>query len=246
MKTLLVSNVVPGLSVDGPIAVNEGQLLDLTGSGGGPVVASFTDIGSLDLHAGQINWGDGFIDVGTVSEAGGNGTIAGSHTYADDGVYLVTIRVADDDMSAFIDATQFNTGTAGVDFVEITFTVTVSNVAPSLTDVSPANTVSEGQAFVLSNLGGPLPNMGVGLSDPGFDNLLNTNPLVPPAIGDPLRETFTGFTIDWGDGTADTPVTIVNRVSGGPGTATTARFQPCGAYVCRRRRVHGSRSRGRR
>jgi len=220
-----VKNVLPVLAVNGPVSRNEGQLLDLTGTGG-LFVASFTDVGSLDLHKAQINWGDGHVEAGTIAEAGGNGTVAGSHTYADDGVYLVTIRLADDDMSAFSDATKFATGTAGVDYVEITFTVTVSNVAPSLTDTNPAdNTVAEGTAFVLSNLGGPLQNMGVGISDPGFDNPLNSNPHVPPAIGDQFAETFTGYMIDWGDGTASTPVTIVNRVSGSPGTPTTALFQ---------------------
>ena len=224
-ENVLVNNALPGLSVNGPVARNEGQLLDLTGSGG-LFVASFTDIGSLDLHKAQINWGDGHIEASTVAEASGNGTVAGSHTFADDGTYLVTIRVADDDMGAFADTTKFATGTAGVDYVEITFTVTVSNVSPSLTDTNAAdNTVAEGTAFVLSSLGGPQQSMGVGLSDPGFDNPLNTNPLVPPAIGNQFAETFTGYMIDWGDGTADTPVTIVNRVSGSPGTLTTAQFQ---------------------
>jgi PKD repeat protein len=175
---------------------------------GDPLAESFTY---------DIDWGDGrdAITGMTIADMNGapgvpsSGTIAASHTYADDGVYQVTVTVHDDNGGI---------GTSS-------FFVTVSNVAPSLTDTMPANTVAEGQAFVLSNLGGPLPNMGVGLSDPGFDNPLNTSPFMLPAIGNQFAETFTGYTIDWGDGTADTPVTIVMRTSGSPGVPTTALFQ---------------------
>ncbi len=174
---------------------------------GDPLAESFTY---------DIDWGDGRDAITGMSIAdlnGGpgtpsSGTIAGSHTYADDGKYQVTVTVHDDNGGV---------GTSS-------FFVTVGNVAPSLTDTSPANTVAEGTAFVLSNLGGPLPNMGVGLADPGFDNLANPNPAMPPGITDPLHETFTGYTIDWGDGTADTPVSIVMRTSGSPGVPTTALF----------------------
>ena len=236
-----VNNVVPTLTPAGPQVVNEGTQLSITNLGtitdpgfNNPQNPNAPPTGSVETFTYYINWGDGTTaesGVATIDDIGGvldptDASFAGMHTYADDGVYLVTIRVADDDMSA-----NFTGGVNGVDYVQQTLTVTVTNVIPVLTDINPVNTVEEGQAFVLSNLGGPLPNMGVGLSDPGFDNLLNTNPLVPPAIGDPLRETFTGFTIDWGDGTPDTPVTIVNRVSGGPGTATTAVFSHDAAHT---------------
>ncbi|MCC7476219.1 MAG: hypothetical protein IT425_12555 [Pirellulales bacterium] len=174
---------------------------------GDPLAESFTY---------DIDWGDGTgaITGMTLADTNGgpgvpsSGTIAGSHTYADDGVYQVTVTVYDDN------------GGIGTK----SFFVTVNNVAPSLTDTAPGNTVAEGRAFVLSNLGGATPNLGIGLSDPGFDNAANTNPFSPPAVGDPLAETFTGYTIDWGDGTTDTPVTVVMRTSGGPGVPTTALF----------------------
>ena len=222
-EPVLVKNVTPVLTVVPNQTRNEGQLLNLSGSGGAMNLGSFTDIGTLDLQKAQIDWGDGHVEVGTVIQSAGSGLIVGSHTYADDGLYTVIVRLADDDMSSFLAPGNFNTGTNGVDYVQATFTVTVNNVAPSLTDGGPANVINEGQAFVISNLpGGTLPNMGVGLSDPGFDNPLN--PTTPP-IGDPFQETFTGGTINWGDGSSETPVTVVLRVSGSPGVPTTALFQ---------------------
>ena len=48
--------------------------------------------------------------------SGASGTVSGSHVYADNGIYTVTINVTDDDG----------------DFVVDTFTVTVNNVAPTM------------------------------------------------------------------------------------------------------------------
>ena len=79
-------------------------------------MASFTDVGSLDLHTAQIDWGDGFVDVGIITEANGNGVIGGKHTYADNGNYTVTVTLLDDDGGSHV----------------VTFTVLVSNVAPAL------------------------------------------------------------------------------------------------------------------
>lgn len=220
--TVVVNNVNPVLTVSAPITINEGSLLDLLGSGGSPTVGNFTDVGTLDRHATQIDWGDGHVEIGTVIQSAGGGLIIGSHTYADDGVYTVIVRLADDDMGAFASPDKFNTGIAGVDYVQATFTVTVLNVAPSLTDGGPANVVDEGSSFVLSDLGGGQSHLGIGLSDPGFDNPLNPT---TPALGNPFSELFVGYTIDWGDGTADTPVNVVMRNNGAPGSATTALFE---------------------
>ncbi len=220
--TVVVNNVNPVLTVSAPITINEGSLLDLLGSGGSPTVGNFTDVGTLDRHAAQIDWGDGYVEIGTVIQSAGGGLIIGSHTYADDGVYTVIVRLADDDMGAFASPDKFNAGITGVDYVQATFTVTVLNVAPSLTDGGPANVVDEGSSFVLSDLGSGQSHLGIGLSDPGFDNPLNPT---TPALGNPFSELFVGYTIDWGDGTADTPVNVVMRNNGAPDSATTALFE---------------------
>ena len=85
----------------------------------------------------------------------------GAHTYADNGSYTITIRVADDDMSA-----NFTGGVNGVDYVQQTVGVTVNNVVPTLTPAGP-QVVSEGSQLSIMNLGT--------LTDPGFNNPQNPN-----------------------------------------------------------------------
>ena len=77
------------------------------------------------------------------------GSFDGSHIYADNGVYTVTVTVMDDDGGVTVQ----------------TFEVTVNNVAPTLT-VSPNQTVNEGATLNLPNIGQ--------FTDPGFDNPLNS------------------------------------------------------------------------
>jgi hypothetical protein len=59
--------------------------------------ASFTDPGILDTHTATFDWGDGGTSAGTVTEAGGNGDVAGSHIYTTPGVYTITLTVTDKD-----------------------------------------------------------------------------------------------------------------------------------------------------
>ena len=204
---VFVANVAPTVTVVGPQAVNEGSVLSLTNIG------QFTDPGfNNPLNAGnilnggesteeftyEINWGDGSATesgVPTIDQVGGVGTpTAGSfdasHIYADNGTYTVTVTVKDDD--------------GGVTVKQ--FQVTVTNVDPTLTFTNPTIVVDEGDPITLAGLG-------VGATDPGFDN---------DALG--TQETFKGATVDWGDGTTADPLTVSVGVEGSPGNPTTGVF----------------------
>ena len=65
------------------------------GSGAINVTAGLSDADVLDTHTAVIAWGDGSQSAGSVLESGGAGTIAGAHSYAQSGVYTVTVTASD-------------------------------------------------------------------------------------------------------------------------------------------------------
>ncbi|MCB2099397.1 MAG: PKD domain-containing protein, partial [Rhodobacterales bacterium] len=126
--TMIVTVGNAGAQVDaGPDqTINEGETASLA-------PATFTYIGLTDTHTATINWGDGMTSAGTVSEAGGSGSVSGSHTYVDDGVYTVTVTVTDDD------------GGVGSD----SLTVTVLNLPP-VVEAGPDQSTSENTTISLA------------------------------------------------------------------------------------------------
>ena len=162
---------------------------------GGEVVESFTY---------DIDWGDGrdaitgmaVADMNGAAGVPSTGSFGGSHTYADNGTYTVTVTIHDDDGGTTVQ----------------TFTIEVANVVPFLTSTNNL-TANEGQAITLNGLG-------VGLQDPGFDNPLNT---LDPANGGDVAETLSALSINWGDGTGDQPLAFAEFQAipfQGPTTAT--------------------------
>ena len=107
--------------------------------------ATFTDLDGSDIHTATIAWGDlSPSQVGTVNETSGTGTVTGSHVYADDGNYTVTVAVSD--------------GRGGVG--EDSTSAAVSNVPPTASAGGPYSGVA----------GSPITFTGSG-SDPGADPL---------------------------------------------------------------------------
>jgi hypothetical protein len=68
--------------------------------------ATFADVGTLDTHTATWNWGDG-TSPGTITESNGSGSVTGTHTYANPGVYTVTLTVYDDDTGSVTSTFQY-------------------------------------------------------------------------------------------------------------------------------------------
>ena len=192
-----VINVAPTAVQPGPLSVDEGSPLVLSGntrlvftdpgfdnplntqdpSNGGETVETFTYI---------IDWDDGTamtpgmadIDVPGGENVLTQGSISSQHIYADNGEYEVTVTIVDDDLGETV----------------LTFIVNVDNVAPTLTPpgVQPVFQINEGQTVTIPDFGT--------FTDPAFNNPLNTG---NPANGGEVAETFS-YTVDWGDGTVET------------------------------------------
>ncbi|MFQ5933553.1 MAG: PKD domain-containing protein, partial [Dehalococcoidia bacterium] len=122
-----VNNLAPAVEAGTDQMVDEGDAVSLT-------PATFTDPGILDTHTATIDWRDGSpVEAGIVGESAGTGTVSGSHVYADDGLYTVTVEVCDDDGGCRSD----------------TFDVTVANVPPTV-DAGLDRTANEGAVVNLA------------------------------------------------------------------------------------------------
>jgi PKD repeat protein len=210
---VVVANATPDLIVVGDQAVNEGAVLVL------PDLGRFTDpgfdfpeLGTFETFTYTINWGDGTAaDTGTATrDALGSpgvltaGSFDGSHIYADNGTYLVTVTVTDDDGGS--DTRQFQ--------------VTVNNVAPTVAFTgSGLNLDAAGQVIAFSGVRGQALSFAGTFTDPGYDN---------PARG--TRETFT-YRLSWGDGQPDAVGAAAVTTAGGPGQLTAGSFGGEHIYV---------------
>ena len=141
--TVTVSNVAPTVDAGPDQSTNEGDIVSLA-------PATFNDKGTADTHTATIDWGDGIVEAGMVTEtpfgppgstSGADGTIDGSHVYADNGSYTVSVTVTDDDGASTTD----------------TLTAIVSNVAPTV-DAGPDHEIYSGGTA----------NKEISFSDPGI------------------------------------------------------------------------------
>ena len=112
-----IRNVPAVVDLGPPIVVNEGEEFE--------VVAKFTDQEWLDTHRAFFDWGDNsMIEEAVVQETNqapqAEGSAAAKHAYCDNGTYVLTVKILDDD------------GGLGV----ATKTITVLNVPPKV-DAGP-------------------------------------------------------------------------------------------------------------
>ena len=201
--TVDVVNVTPELSVVGAQTIAEGSELVLSN------LAWLSDPGfdnaqrlggaSVERFRYTVQWGDGTsADAGDVRiDRNGDrgvatlGSLDGRHIYADNGQYTATVTVMDDDGGVAVK----------------TFTVAVSNVAPTITVGSLTNS-SPDVGFAAE---GVAVTVGLAFTDPGFDSAVAGT-----------REDFTMSTIDWGDGSIETaPAISVVETPGDRGRLTT-------------------------
>ncbi len=123
--TVIVNNVAPTVDAGSGQMITEGDTASFAGS--------FTDPGVQDTHTATIEWGDGTVEPGTVTQGAGSGIVAGSHSYPTAGNYTVTVTVMDDDSGV------------GNDTFNVTVNVVVTN-SPPVVDAGPDQTLNEGQS----------------------------------------------------------------------------------------------------
>lgn len=151
-----VSNDVT-VSWEAPIAATGMNIGATEGALFSGAVASFADAdpaATAGEYTATIDWGDGFSSVGTVSgPTGGPFTVSGSHTYSEEGTYVVTVTITDGDFPANNATTR---ATATVADAQLTATcaavanssTSFSGPVASLTDADANGTVSDYTATI--------------------------------------------------------------------------------------------------
>lgn len=213
--TVTVNNVAPTISAGGDQTIAEGSIVTLA-------PASFNDVGTLDTHTATIDWGDGSpVEAGLVLEtpfgppgstSGASGTISGTHVYADNGIYTVTVTVTDDEGAATND----------------TFTVIVTNVAPT-TEAGTDERAVEGSVVALDSatfndvgtLDTHTATIDWGDGSPIEAGLVSEVPFGPPGSGSGASGTVSGSHVYADNGT----YTVIVTVTDDEGASTSDTFQ---------------------
>jgi PKD repeat protein len=100
------STVVTVRNVAPTITTTSGPIAPLPKATSAPYTVSFTDPGSVDKHTCVWSWDDGTADT-TQYPGIGTRSCSTTHTYAQPGVYTVTVTVSDDDGGSDSETLQF-------------------------------------------------------------------------------------------------------------------------------------------
>ena len=253
--TVTVNNVAPAVDVGPDQTVDEGDVVNFSGS--------FTDPGSADTHTIDWDFGDSTADSGTLTP---------SHVYADNGTYTVTVTVTDDDgdtssdtlavtvsnvapavdagsdqtvdegdvvnfSGSFTDPGSADTHTVDWDFGDASIaggTLTPSHVYADNGIYTVALTVTDddggvGTDTLTVTVNNVAPTVNAG-SDQTVDegDTISLDPATFNDLG--TLDTHTA-TIDWGDGTAPKPGTVTESPFGPPGSASGANGTVSASHV---------------
>lgn len=169
---ITVFNPTPGEGISAPaiLTISDAVLTDTTVAAtlsavegqdtGNQVVATFIDANAAatatDFAGTTIDWGDGQTTAGTVQlvgpAAGGLAfQVLGAHTYADEGMFRVTVSVRDvGGQSLTASSTQFGVGDAGLTNTTAAAALTAvegqdtaTQVVGTFTDANPGATVAD-------------------------------------------------------------------------------------------------------
>ncbi len=150
----LEGNVTPG-SLEFPIAATPVAVSAVEGQAFSGTVATFTDSDASDpadsaaSDTATIDWGDGSSTAGTITSLGGGQySVSGSHTYADEGTPTVAVSINDPDdpggpAAARAAATVTDAALAASGSPDFVSTNPVSGTLATFTDANPGATVSD-------------------------------------------------------------------------------------------------------
>jgi hypothetical protein len=132
-------------------------------------VASGTDYEAGTLKA-TINWGDGNSSAGSVNlSSNGSYSVMGSHTYAEEGTYTLTVTVSASGGQSAASSSSAKVADAALTFGKVTATVSGLQVSVSapLTDADPNGTATDYTATIAWGDGTTGPAT-IGTSGSGF------------------------------------------------------------------------------
>jgi hypothetical protein len=189
-------------------------------------VAVFNDGNGTNVagdFTATIDWGDGTATTpGTVSGGSGVFTVSGSHTYAEDGLYIMAVKLADDTPGTATRTAQVIAGISEAALVATGVTVNGFELAP-LTNVPVATFTHSGATEPAANFTATI-NWGDGTSSAGTITLSGTTYTVQGSHTYTDERTFAlsvKVTDDTASATASTSAVILEELlpNGTRGTA---------------------------